>query len=60
MRTMSRTTRVIVATVAAGVMLGVIGDALGFSGWAYLAGLLVVMVLVSLVDRDGFYGTRHS
>jgi hypothetical protein len=32
---------------------------LDFSGWAWMAGL-VVMVLASLVDREGFYGTGHS
>ena len=35
---MRRTGPVVLATVAAGAMLGVIGEALGFSGWSYLAG----------------------
>jgi hypothetical protein len=54
---MRGTVRVIVATVAASFALAVVGETIGFSGWTYLAGLLVVMLLVSLVDRDAFYGT---
>jgi predicted branched-subunit amino acid permease len=54
---MSRAIQVVLATVTVGIALGVVGEALGFSGWAYLAGLLVAMMLVSFVDRDGFYGT---
>jgi predicted branched-subunit amino acid permease len=54
---MSRTIQVVLATVTVGIALGVAGETLGFSGWAYLAGLVVAMMLVSLVDRDGFYGT---
>jgi hypothetical protein len=57
MTTMGRTIQVVLATVAAGVALGVIGETLSFSGWTYMVGLLVAIVLVSLVDRDGFYGT---
>jgi hypothetical protein len=42
------------------VPLALIGQALDFSDWAWMAGLVVVMVLASLVDREGFYGTGHS
>ena len=42
------------------VPLALIGQALDFSDWAWMAGLVVVMVLASLVDREGFYGTGRS
>ena len=38
------------------VPLVLIGEALHFGGLAYLAGLIVVMVVASLADREGFYG----
>jgi hypothetical protein len=52
--------RVIVATVAASFALALFGETFGLSGWSYLAGLLVVIVLVSLADRDAFYGGTHE
>jgi hypothetical protein len=51
---------VILATVAASFALALVGETFGFSGWSYLAGLLVVIVLVSLADRDAFYGSSHE
>jgi hypothetical protein len=33
---------------------------LDFSGWAWMAGVLVVTVLASLVDREGFYGAEDG
>jgi hypothetical protein len=36
-----------------------IGEALDFGGLAWLATLLVVMLLGALVDRPGFYGTAQ-
>jgi peptidoglycan/LPS O-acetylase OafA/YrhL len=42
------------------VPLVLIGETLDFGGLAYLAGLVVVLVLASLGDREGFYGPRES
>jgi hypothetical protein len=42
------------------VPLVLVGETLDFSGLAYLAGAAVVMLLASLVDREGFYGPRES
>lgn len=60
MTPMSGTARVILATLVTSFALALTGETVGFSGWAYLAGLLVVMVLVSLVDRDAFYGNTRQ
>jgi hypothetical protein len=45
---------------ALAVFLALIGEALEFGGLAWLAGLVVVLVLASLVDREGFYGPPRS
>ena len=37
-----------------------LGEALDFGGTAWLATVVVVMVLGSLVDLSGFYGTQHQ
>jgi hypothetical protein len=37
-----------------------IGEALDFGGLAWLGGFVVVLVLASLADREGFYGPRAS
>ena len=60
MTAMRGTLRVILATVAASFALALVGETFGFSGWSYLAGLLVVIVLVSLADRDAFYGSTRE
>lgn len=59
MNVMNRTIHVIVATLLLGAVLAVIGTTLNFSGLAWMAGLVVAMLLVSLVDRPAFYGPRH-
>ena len=44
------------AAALVGVAIGIIGNALSFDGGAYLVALLVGMLLVSLIDRDRFWG----
>lgn len=36
-----------------------IGEALDFGGLAWLAALVALMFVASLVDREGFYGEPH-
>ena len=41
----------------------VIGNALGFGSWGFTGLAVVVGLLVTLLDREGFYGTpreRHT
>jgi hypothetical protein len=55
-----RTLLAFVVGGALAVFLALIGEALEFGGFAWLAGLVVVLVLASLVDREGFYGPPKS
>ncbi len=56
MSAMARTLLTAATLVALTVVAGLVGEALDFSGVAYFAALLVVMVLTSLTDRERFYG----
>jgi hypothetical protein len=56
MSAMPRTLLTVVALIALTIGAGVIGEALDFNGVAYFGALLVVMLLVSLTDRERFYG----
>ena len=63
MKAMNRTILAFVTLALLCVPMALIGQALDFSGWAWMGALVVVMVLASLVDREGFYGTtrrRHA
>ena len=63
MKAMNRTVLAFVTLALLCVPMALIGQALDFSGWAWMGALVVVMVLASLVDREGFYGTtrrRHA
>jgi hypothetical protein len=51
-----RIARILLAMVAITVPIVLIGEALDFGGLAWLGALLVGLLLVSLVDRDYFYG----
>ena len=42
------------------VPLAIVGDAVGFSSLVWIAAILAVGFIVSLVDREGFYGPRAS
>ena len=57
--TMRSTLLIAVALIAVGITAAVIGNALQFSGGAWLASMLVGVFLVSLVDRERFYGEPH-
>ncbi len=54
MRSMPRALTVL-AVIAVGLAVALIGEALDFGGLAYLAALVVGLLLVSLTDRDRFY-----
>jgi hypothetical protein len=63
MKAMNRTVLAFVTLALLCVPMALIGQALDFSGWAWMGALVVVMVLASLVDREGFYGAsrgRHA
>jgi hypothetical protein len=53
---MNRTLLAFVLLVALGAPLVLAGAAAGLEGWALFAVALPVVLLASLVDRDGFYG----
>jgi hypothetical protein len=63
---MSGVNRTVLAFAVAAVLavaIGVGGNALGLGSWGFTALALVAVLLVSLVDREGFYGTtrrRHE
>lgn len=57
MKAMNRTVLAFLTLALLCVPMALIGQALEFSAWAWMAALLVVVVIASLVDRDGFYGT---
>jgi hypothetical protein len=52
-----RVARILLAMIAMTVPIVMIGEALDFGGLAWLGALLVGLLLVSLVDRDYFYGS---
>jgi hypothetical protein len=52
-----RVARILLAMIAITVPIVLIGEALHFGGLAWLGALLVGLLLVSLVDRDYFYGS---
>lgn len=54
-----RTLRAIAIVAPFGVAMSFVGDALHFGGLAWLAVLLGLMFLTSLVDREWFYGEPH-
>ncbi|HEY1357057.1 MAG TPA: hypothetical protein VGF21_02015 [Thermoleophilaceae bacterium] len=47
---------ILLAMVAVTIPIVLVGQALDFSGLAWLGALVVALLLVSLVDRDYFYG----
>ena len=63
---MSSVNRTILAFAAIVPLAGVavvIGNALGLGSWGYTALAIVALLLVTLLDREGFYGTtrrRHA
>lgn len=56
MRAMNRTLLAFVLLIALGAALVLAGAAAGLEGWPLFAVALPVVLLASLVDRDGFYG----
>jgi hypothetical protein len=63
---MSSVNRTILAFAAILPLAGVavlIGNALGLGSWGFTALAIVALLIVTLLDREGFYGTpreRHT
>ena len=63
---MSSVNRTILAFAAILPLAGVavlIGNALGLGSWGFTALAIVALLIVTLLDREGFYGTsrgRHA
>lgn len=55
---MNRTLLALLAGVALLVPVVAIGEALGFGSLAWIAAIMAIVVVVSLIDREGFYGPR--
>ena len=59
----SRTVLAFAVAAALAVVIGVVGTQLALGSWGFTALALVALLLVTLVDRAGFYGTtrrRHA
>lgn len=54
---MNRTLLALLVGVTLLVPVVAIGEALGFGSLAWSASIVAVVVVASLVDREGFYGT---
>ena len=57
MRAMNRTVLALLVGVALAIPVALIGEALGFGSLAWIAAVMAIVVVVSLIDREGFYGT---
>lgn len=57
MKTMNRTLLALLLGAALLVPVVAIGEALGFGTLAWIVAIVAVVVVASLVDREGFYGT---
>ena len=60
---MSRTVLAFAVAAVLAVVIGVVGTQLALGSWGFTALALVALLLVTLVDRAGFYGTtrrRHA
>jgi hypothetical protein len=63
---MSGVNRTVLAFAVAALLavaFGVVGNALGVGSWGFTVLALVAVLLATLVDREGFYGTtrrRHA
>jgi hypothetical protein len=63
MSSVNRTILAFAAILPLSVVAVVIGNALGLGSWGFTALALVALLVVTLVDREGFYGTprgRHQ
>lgn len=51
--------RTIVAMLALGLAVGIVGSVLDFGGWAWYAAAICAVLIVTLTDRERFYGNGH-
>lgn len=60
---MSTVNRPLVAALV-GILLvipiAIVGDAVGFGSLAWIVAILAIGFIVSLIDREGFYGPRSG
>jgi hypothetical protein len=59
MKAMSRTALAFIAVAVLALGAGVIGNQLGLGSWGFTALAVIVGLLATLVDREGFYGPRE-
>jgi hypothetical protein len=57
MSSVNRTILAFAAILPLAVVAVVIGNALGLGSWGFTALATVALLLVTLLDREGFYGT---
>ncbi len=57
---MNRTGLALLVAVVLAVPVALIGEALGFGSLAWIAAVLAILVVASLIDREGFYGTASQ
>jgi hypothetical protein len=63
MSSVNRTILAFAAILPLAVAAVVIGNALGLGSWGFTALAIVALLLVTMLDREGFYGTtrgRHT
>ena len=63
MSSVNRTILAFAAILPLSVVAVVIGNALGLGSWGFTGLALVALLLVTLLDREGFYGSprrRHT
>lgn len=52
--------RTIAAMLTLGLAVGIIGSLLDFGGWAWYAAAVGAVLIVTLTDRERFYGSDHG
>jgi hypothetical protein len=59
MNGVNRTLLAFAALVALGLPAFIVAESLGVGSWGMTGIGVVIMFLVSLIDREGFYGSRE-
>ncbi len=60
MKPVSRTALAFTVGIALAVTAGVVGKQLAFGSWGFTGLAVAVVLVVSLIDREGFYGTERE
>lgn len=58
MRAVNRTLLAALVSIALLVPVVAVGEALDFGSLAWIAAILAIGIIASLIDREGFYGPR--